>query len=82
MELYELIIALTLGILTLLAALWLFGAKRRFVIGMTVNSALSVLTLYLCAEVFGTVLKLNAFTLYLSALFGFAGVGACFAVLA
>ena len=82
MEVYELLIACVLGILTMISALWLLGFKKKPIGIMCLNSVLSLVALYFCTQVFSTVLKLNAFTVYLSALFGVVGLGASCLILA
>lgn len=82
MEIYELLIATVLGLLTMVSALWLLGFKKKPIGIMCLNSAISLIALYLCTEVFSTVLKLNAFTVYLSALFGVIGLGTSYFILA
>ncbi len=78
MTVLELTIAFILGIATLLALLWLVNVNRKTALLFILNSLVSISVLVLCSLFASDSFKLNAFSLYSTALFGFVGIVAVY----
>ncbi|NCA66524.1 MAG: hypothetical protein EOM87_00515 [Clostridia bacterium] len=74
MSTFELATAFALGISSMLCAAWVIGVKSKTALFLGANSISASAILLLCTVFFDTGLKLNAFSMYSSALFGFGGL--------
>lgn len=71
----ELIVSFVLGYITMLCAMWIAGVKKKAAALVCINSLSAPILLIILTSCFNTALKLNAFSLYISTLLGFGGVG-------
>ncbi len=78
MNVFELTIAFALGVATLLSILWLINVNRKTAMLFLMNTLAAVALLLLGSLFAADHFKLNAFSLYSTALLGFVGIVAVY----